>query len=191
MLKFALAENESFSNNATGQFKRLFPVMLPATEISLEERLKFLQDAIKVESYKAIIMDTIKVALHTRDFIYMGGAETFGDNKLKNYMPSRSECFDYIKGCLDLVKEEVEGNSVAAEKGLDAIESNFAVLCDFGAAGIILPVVDSIARSKSDNWDKLQESMARFKDLVWPNIDPENKRLYEDILSRLTKTILC
>lgn len=188
MLKFALAENESISNNATGQFKRLFPVMLPATEISLEARLKFLQDAIKVEPYKAIIMDTVKVALHTRDFIYMDGAETFGGNKLKSYMPSRSECFDYIKGCLDLVKEEVEGNSVAAESGLETIENNFAVLCDFGAEGIILPVVDSIARFKSYNWDKLQESMARFKDQVWSNINPENKRLYEDILSRLTKT---
>lgn len=42
-LILAIAENEEISNNATGNFISLFPVMLPATSVSLDTRLKFLQ----------------------------------------------------------------------------------------------------------------------------------------------------
>lgn len=43
MMRMAIAENESISNNATGEFIRLFPIMLPATSASLNERLTFLK----------------------------------------------------------------------------------------------------------------------------------------------------
>lgn len=41
MLMLAAAENEEVSNNATGNFISLFPVMLPATSVSLDKRLQF------------------------------------------------------------------------------------------------------------------------------------------------------
>src|SRR5690606_5983675 len=43
LLKFAVAENENISNNATGQFLQLFNIQLAGTEANLTERL----DAIK------------------------------------------------------------------------------------------------------------------------------------------------
>lgn len=55
-LILAIAENEEISNNATGNFISLFPVMLPATSVSLDTRLKFLQKMIDIPSYKQIIM---------------------------------------------------------------------------------------------------------------------------------------
>ncbi|XSC41981.1 hypothetical protein ACF1BQ_025455 [Bradyrhizobium sp. RDT10] len=46
MLKLAIAENESWGNNATGQFKALFPVFLADTEADGEMRLRMLDELI-------------------------------------------------------------------------------------------------------------------------------------------------
>ena len=91
MMRMAIAENESISNNATGEFIRLFPSMLPATSASLNERLTFLKNNINVYEQKPIILAAIKRATLVRDFILMKGAESFGDNSLQPYRPKNND----------------------------------------------------------------------------------------------------
>ena len=40
LLQLAVAENETWANNATGQFKELFPIVLGGTEADGEARLR-------------------------------------------------------------------------------------------------------------------------------------------------------
>jgi hypothetical protein len=56
MMKLALAENEEWSNNATSDFCSLFPIYLPATSVSLAVRLDYLNEYIKVDEYKEIVL---------------------------------------------------------------------------------------------------------------------------------------
>ena len=42
MALFAIAENETWANNASGQFSQLFHILLPGTEADLSERLNIL-----------------------------------------------------------------------------------------------------------------------------------------------------
>lgn len=83
-LILAVAENEEISNNATGNFISLFPIMLPATSVSLDTRLIFLQKMIDIPSYKQVIMRALGRATLIRDFIYFRGAEKIGGRENKN-----------------------------------------------------------------------------------------------------------
>ena len=78
MLLLAMAENEHISNNATGQFVALFPLYLPATAATLEQRLLFLQRQMQYEERQLLLMSALGRALRTRDFIFFGGAEQRG-----------------------------------------------------------------------------------------------------------------
>lgn len=69
-LMFAVAENEEFSNNATGNFISLFPIMLPATSVSLDARLHFLQTMIDIPSYKQVIMRALGSYFNKRFYLF-------------------------------------------------------------------------------------------------------------------------
>lgn len=146
MMRMAIAENESISNNATGEFIRLFPIMLPATSASLNERLTFLKNNINVYEQKSIILAAIKRATLVRDFILMKGAETFGDNSLQPYRPKNNdEIRDYLKGCLDLVITE-SASSEYLSTICELMENNTVSMCDSGYADLILPNVKKLQK---------------------------------------------
>lgn len=187
MLRLAIAENEDISNNATGQFKTLFPILLPATSATLEDRLVFLKEYIQCEEFKDVIMDALSVALKTRDFILFGGAEKFGDNTIKYYQPSTQEIIDYQLECLNLVKEEIFENTSVKGKAYDVIEKSIIGLCDVGLAHHVITVVNEIAQSRNYDWDSLQETLARFKDVIWRKLNEDDRALYDGLLNKLTK----
>ena len=63
MLRMAIAENEHISNNATGEFVRLFPIYLPATAVDLDTRLDFLRSHFAVESEREVVSFGVESAL--------------------------------------------------------------------------------------------------------------------------------
>lgn len=187
MMRMAIAENESISNNATGEFIRLFPIMLPATSASLNERLTFLKNNINVYEQKSIILAAIKRATLVRDFILMKGVETFGDNSLQPYRPKNNdEIRDYLKGCLDLVITE-SASSEYLSTICELMENNTVSMCDSGYADLILPNVKKIAEIKQNDWVKMQEILSFFKTRVWMNMTSDSQLLYDEILSSITK----
>ena len=189
MMRLAQAENEQIGNNATQEFIRLFPVILPATAVDLATRLCYLKEEFAVEENKSILLQAIKTALHTRDFIYMGGAETQGLKTLTNYQPQTTkEVFEYLDGCVDLLMKEVSLGSKYLETCVEVIEADFNSLCLFGAAMIILPCFDKIAEIKGYDWDEMLNDLHLLK---VQTVNPLSQSLTEEIDKRiqlLTKT---
>ena len=189
MMRLAQAENEQIGNNATQEFIRLFPVILPATAVDLATRLCYLKEEFAVEENKSILLQAIKTALHTRDFIYMGGAETQGLKTLTNYQPQTTkEVFEYLDGCVDLLMKEVSLGSKYLETCVEVIEADFNSLCLFGAAKIILPCFDKIAEIKGYDWDEMLNDLHLLK---VQTVNPLSQSLTEEIDKRiqlLTKT---
>lgn len=189
MMRLAQAENEQIGNNATQEFIRLFPVILPATAVDLATRLCFLKEEFAKEENKSILLQAIKTALHTRDFIYMGGAEKQGLKTLTNYQPQTTkEVFEYLDGCVDLLMKEVRLDSKHFETCVEVIEADFNSLCLFGAAKIILPCFDKIAEIKGYDWDGMLNDLHLLK---VQTVNPLSQSLTEEIDNRirlLTKT---
>lgn len=188
MMRLGLAENETWSNNATGDFIRIFPIYLPATSASLNERLHFLQEHISDEENKPLIMLAIKRALSARDFNYTGGAEEQGVKKLKWYEPtSSSEIITYVKGCLDIVMAEIQNNTEYAKEAKDILESNIISLCMFRLADVVLPYIENAATIFKNDWDIMQEKLTFFEDSCIPYMSKDNQTIYRKIILILTK----
>lgn len=104
MLRLAVAETEHYSNNATGQFIRLFFMQLAATEVDYNTRISFLNRMAQIEEYKPLVLRAIKAALGTTQPVYFSGAEKFGTEVKKYYQPrNMAEIRQYCKDCLDIL----------------------------------------------------------------------------------------
>ncbi|MEN3970023.1 hypothetical protein [Acinetobacter sp. BWR-L5] len=114
LFKFAQFENESYGNNATGQFAQLFRTNLCGTEASFEKRLALLVRAMKINTEKAdfVILQAIKSAISTQGGTRMVGAEYQGTKpELKEWQPKTySEIYDYwqhhLNTLIDLINHD-------------------------------------------------------------------------------------
>ena len=188
LLKLALAENESWANNATGQFKSLFPLFLPSTAASLEKRLNCLVKWNSNKDYKPMVMVALSRATNTSDYIYWGGVEKCGSVKRENYQPkTRDEIYTYLQGCLSLIYDEILGNTQYANRATEILENNIGSLCKAGYAELALPIINNVVTIKKLNWDKMRHLLSLFKERLYPQLLPESQLLYDGIIKRLTK----
>ena len=160
MMLLAIAENEHISNNATGQFVALFPLYLPATAVTLEQRLLFLRKQVQYKERQLILLRALGRALRTRDFIFIGGSEQRGTEKLSNYKPTTNkEIFEYIHGCLDMLMELIETNTSLLDRCSKILENNLACLCEAGYGSSAMNYIHKIAELKKHSWDKMLDAI--------------------------------
>lgn len=160
MLLLAMAENEHISNNATGQFVALFPLYLPATAATLEQRLLFIQRQTQYKERQLLLMSALGRALRTRDFIFWGGSEQRGTERLTNYQPKTyKEISEYIHGCLDLLMVLVEETPTLLEKSCKILESNLGCLCEAGYGSSAMNRIQKIAELKKGSWDNMLDAI--------------------------------
>ena len=160
MLRLACAENEDISNNATGQFMALFPIFLPATAVSLKERINFLHRETNIEEQKELVLKAVDRALNTSNFIYFNGAEVQGQRKLENYRPtSHAEVEEYIRGCLDIIYNEIEQGTEYRDYCIDVLSENFRPLSAFGEFDIVIPYIKKVAEMLNYEWENMKENL--------------------------------
>ena len=160
MLLLAVAENENISNNATGQFISLFPLYLPATAATLEQRLLFLQKQVQYKERQLILLSALGRGLRTRDFIFLGGSEQRGTEKMSNYQPkTNKEISEYIQGCLDMLMELVENNPELLDRCSEILESNLGCLCEAGYGNSTMNCIHKIVELKKHSWDKMLDAI--------------------------------
>lgn len=188
MLQFANAENETWSNNATGEFTRLFTIYLPATSANLERRSLFLEDKIKSSQNKNVVLKALSSALTTSHFVYYGGAEQFGTQKRENYEPqNKQEIEKYIKSCLGLVVSELQIESEYKLQAEKIIVESVAPLCRFGFGSIILPIIKDLCMKKGNDWDDMREKMKEQVNFASSGMDEKTRNEYLDMIKNLTK----
>ncbi len=103
MLDLAVAENETWGNNATGQFKSLFPVFLADTTAGPNLRLQVIDDELARNDARrlAIVADALLRGTELDSFTRTVGAETHGSRPaLKPWQPKIwKDVFDYVRAC--------------------------------------------------------------------------------------------
>lgn len=108
LLRLAAAENETWSNNATGEFVQRFRVQLPGTSASLVERLDTLEFLVRngEERELPILVPALCKAIDAHAGTRTIGSENHGTRKTyEDYRPTTwSEIFAYARGVLELLK---------------------------------------------------------------------------------------
>lgn len=156
MARLAVAENENISNNATGQLIQLFHVRLAGTEVDLKERLYTLQYFINEgEEYIPLVIYCFDAALRNGGFSRIGGAEKFGFENRKDYIPKTwSEIFEYWYGCRDLLLELMKKKPELVDHFAGMVEKNVYNWIRGGQKNVLVPLLEQIAEIKNYHWDK-------------------------------------
>lgn len=164
--KLAIAENDNFySNNSIGQFKQLFHIYLPGTEVSYAKRLdtlKYMQE--QGEEYKELTIGCIESALYNDSFTRGGGAEKFGMERKKDFFPKTyGEIFNYWRKCRDLLLNYIISDPHSIEQISHIVEKYTHQWVYEQRNDIFIPLLEKIAEVKNNDWSEEYEVLRRFK----------------------------
>lgn len=184
LAKFALAENENWGNNATGQFVQIFNILLPGTEVDFAERVKALRMLLADSAqYEELVIKAVDVAFKNGSFSRMNGAEEFGLKIKQDYYPnSADEIREYWYACRDLLLQILEQNKYVS-KISKIVETHYFAWASYPLRfnNIMLPLVSKILDLRHGNWLELYDSLFRM------SLDADFEQAYKGT----KKEILC
>ena len=165
LLLLAVAENEVYGNNATGEFVDLFPVILGNTAADGNARLLFLEEAARSidPAQKKIVVDALVKGSATGHFSRSVGPETHGARPaLSSWYPAtRDEAHSYIEGCLNLLAEFATGDGDVADAACAGLGGNLGSLASSGFVDLVEAVVRRIAPAR-ESWPEAREALDWF-----------------------------
>ena len=165
LLSLAIAENETCSNNATGQFRALFPLFLGNTEADGTERLALLDDVAHSTNcaQREVVVQALAAGSKTAGFWTRAGAETHGSRQaLERWSPTTHEQIaDYVKGCAtrlaDFGKRQDDSGTLA--RRLLAARLSSLIRNDF--IGTLESVVHHV-HAATGYWPEALDSLGRI-----------------------------
>lgn len=152
---FAIAENETWANNATSQFLHLFNIHLSGTEADLSERWKIIEWLLNKEdkAYYDFAIRAMKIGLNFGHASRMGGAEQQGSRRLVDNNPTWNEIDEYWRNILNKLFEIIKSKNEYAELASEAISNSIRTMYHIGFGKLILPYLKEISELKNNDWD--------------------------------------
>ena len=160
LARFSLVETEGrISNNTTGLFIDRYAILLPGTEVNLQERLDVLKELNSDSRYAGLVKRALLRGLHSGHFNRSGGAEKQGTKTLEDYVPMLAEVKDYYSACLKMLLEKAKSREDEDDIAKALVENArgyyISGLEDFLFEGLKL-----IAPKKDFVWEEMKEALA-------------------------------
>lgn len=155
LFSFAVAENETWANNATGQFLHLFNIHLSGTEATLSERWEIIEWGLNKgnEKYYELAINAMKTGLNYGNFSRMGGAERQGSKRLYDNEPTSLEIKEYWSNILNKLTEIIKSKSKFADSASEAIANSIRTFFRIGWGEFVFSFINEIAKTKNYDWD--------------------------------------
>ncbi len=148
LLRLAAAENETWANNATGQFIALFPLLLGGTEADGAARLSFLDELINSSepAHKELAVRSLAGGLELDHFARTAGAETHGTRPaLESWRPGTSlEATEYLAGCAQRLSALAKSDDAVRTLAQDLLGQELDDLVRHGFIDIAETVVEEV-----------------------------------------------
>lgn len=163
LLAFAIAENENWSNNATGLFEQLFHVFLSGTEAPPNERLAIIDETIKSgdpDQFR-IAISALGHALQTHHFHRSGLPEHQGSGPaLRDWHPHLwQDVFEYWREALQRLTSIATGNGDEAVLARDEVAKCIRGLVSYGRIDALEQALDQIVQRHGPYWPKALEEV--------------------------------
>lgn len=159
LIKFALAENETWGNNATNEAVNLFHVYLPGTEADLDARMEIINWVRTLDGAEDFLIKILSSALMSGNYSYMGGAEKQGSKRLDHYMPSGAEIVKYWENISSIIKDSIVAYPDKLDDLSDVVSSNFGGLIRAGVSTLAFDLAEFVADKRNWEWEKMRESL--------------------------------
>lgn len=163
LLFLASAENESWSNNSTGQFKQLFRPFLSGTEAPPELRIKVIDNALGSgkDTFRKLAVGALEQAIDTHGGSRAIGAEYQGSGEpLREWRPKVwGDVFGYWEqALLRLTNLVVEGDELASDAKA-AIAQHIRGLMQNGQVDILDTIIRRIVETDGPLWPEALNSI--------------------------------
>ena len=185
LLRLAVAENErSISNNATGQFKALFPMLLGSTTADGNARLSILDEASDTDDpiQRSIIVEALITGSTTDHFSRFVGAETHGSRPtLESWYPAtKAAAADYIEGCVTRLARFAEREDECGVAARARLGGQLRSLISTG----FLDTVEKVVHQVDDGigpWTEALESLGHFLEYDAAGVETQLEPLWNDV----------
>ena len=149
LLRLAAAENETWANNATGQFMGLFPMFLGGTAADGTARLSFLDEAAAAddESHRVLAVGGLIAGSKTRHFSRTGGPESQGAlPALASWSPTiDQEAIAYIEECVSRLAQLALRDDKAGKAAREGLGESLRSLILTGLVDTVEAVVAQVS----------------------------------------------
>lgn len=163
MLLLASAENESWSNNATGIFSQLFCINLSGTAAAPDTRFALLRQAMDMEQIEVdmVLLNALEQAISTFGGSRTVGAEYQGTKApLEEWRPKIwQEIFDYWQSAFDLYSEMMDRGEKQREKVLSDIGHSIRGFVGRGRLDMLDVAIRHIVESNGRYWPAALDSI--------------------------------
>jgi hypothetical protein len=177
MFLLASAENESWSNNATGMFAQLFRVHLSGTQAKPNIRFDVLKRAIKCDTLYAdmVILKALYQAINTHGGTRTVGAEYQGTKApLEEWKPELwQEIFDFWQEAFDLMLVLFERGEAQKEKVLTDIGHSIRSFVAHGRIKMLDVAIRKIVSLNGCYWPAALDSIKNTFEYDSAGISPE------------------
>ena len=160
LARFSLVETEGWlSNNTTGLFVERFPVILPATETPIMERLDVITELLKDERYIPICRKALLMGLNINHEFRSGGAEKQGLKRLSDYIPKTyGEVLDYLRACFNILLSLVREDSDYKEIG-STIETCARGYYLRGFESFLFEAIEELGPKYDYDWEGMKRAL--------------------------------
>lgn len=190
LLRFAIAENETWANNATSQFLHLFNIHLSGTESDLGERWKIIEWLLNKEdkTYYDFAIRAMKIGMNFGHTSRMGGAEQQGSRRLIDNNPTWKEIEEYWRNILNKLLEIIKSKNEFAEVASEAISNSIRTMFHIGMGKLILPYLKEISELKNNDWDSGLKGLKFARKYEKHSIPEKQLEEINNLIELLTKT---
>lgn len=163
LMLLASAENETWSNNATGMFVQLFRVNLSGTEADFELRLHFLKRAIDLNDNKVdkVVIQALGASINTYGGHRTVGAEYQGSGSpLKEWRPKLwQEIFDYWNIAFEMLVNFVERRNENSREAQNIIGHSIRGMISQGRIEMLNNAISRVVKLNGRYWPAALESI--------------------------------
>ena len=163
LLLFASAENENFSNNATGMFSQLFRISLSGTAAEPKVRFALLNQALDLNQCNVdrVVLEALEQAISTYGGTRTVGAEYQGTKApLEEWRPKIwQEIYDYWQEAFNLLLRLFERGDVQKEKVLSVIGYSIRGYVHRGRINMLDAVIKDIVSLNGRYWPAALDSI--------------------------------
>ena len=171
LLKLAIAENETYANNATGTFREKFAIYLPGTSTSLFDRMSYLEKLYEKDEDEINnqILNSLPIVFSLEYYSRSVYAEIQGLKPLpEEYYPkSKAEIQEYLNKGFKILEKYLKSSNIEIKKdSYNILNNNFIKFLDLGL------------------WEKIKEYWLRYIKIENTNkfeiLEIINRKMYRE-----------
>jgi hypothetical protein len=190
LLDFAAAENETWMNNATGQFKQLYQLYLAGTQMPALERISVVERGLDsgIHEKRLICIEALGVALQTFHFSRTGGVEVRGSGlPQEDWSPTKNlEVFGYWIRSFRLLKMVILDGSAESALAKRVLGSHLRGILIPPLLAKLEPDFKEIVAFERNYWPEALNSIQDIFEYDSPNQTPESLKRLEEWITWLS-----